>query len=248
MSFDKTHPFLNPEATIALCQTYRSEGVKMNTIKQDNKQKDDKSSSSENPESSGDEPPGSDLKAEVEEDSHWSIILAGEWQEVTEACSDFTDKLEKVHSYGNKNEDELLQEWSDWCPRNEDDEEELVKRTATQARFEPDKPPAEHLEKSKSHFTAFQEKVLIQGETSYLQKLGRVFKNGITAFISIFGFSLGKLEEFLYRKVVLRANPFYFDNSLISASFEKTNRFEVNEDDRYKLKVKIHDEETKDSL
>jgi len=220
----------------------------MNTTKQDNKQKDDKSSSQKNYESSGDEPPGSDLKAEVEENSHWSIILEGEWQEITEACSDFTDKLEKAHPYGDKNEDKRLKEWSDWHPREEWDEEELIKRTATQAKFEPDKPPTEHFKKSKSHFAAFQKKVLAQGQTSYLQKLGRVFKNGITAFISLFGLSLGKIEEFLYRKVVLRTNPFYFDNSLISASFEKTNRFEASEDDRYKLKVKIHDEETKESL
>jgi len=217
----------------------------MNTTKQTNNQNDDKSSSQQNPESSGDEPPGSELKVETEEGSHWSIILEGEWQEVTGICADFTAKLEKVHPYGDRSEDERLQEWVEWSPRKEDDEEELVKRTATQARFEPEKPPSEHLEKSKSHLDSFNEELFNRNKAPHLPELSKSFQKGITAFFSFLGFSLGKLEEFLYRKVILRTNPFYFDNSLISASFKKTNRFEVNEDDRYKLKVKIHDEETK---
>ncbi len=77
----------------------------MNTTQQDNQQKDDKSSVSENPESSGDKPPGSDSNAEVEY------------------------------------EDERLQK---------------------------------------------------------------------------------KIEEYIYKKIILRTNPPYFDNSLISASLEKT--------------------------
>ena len=220
----------------------------MNTTKQTNNQKDDESSSQKSPENSGDEPPGSDLKAEVEKGSHWSIILEGEWQEVADVCADFTDKLEKVHPYGDRSEDKRLQEWAEWTPGKEDDEKELVKRTANQARFEPNKPPSEHLEKSKSHLNSLHGKLLNQNQTSYLPDLTNSFKKGITAFVSFLGFSLGKIEEFLYRKVILRTNPFYFDNSLISASFKKTNRFEVNEDDRYKLKVKIHDEETKENF
>ena len=220
----------------------------MTTTKQTNKQKDGESSSSKDYESSGDEPPGSDLKAEVEKDSHWSIILEGEWQDVTDACSDFTDKLEKAHAHGGQSEDDRLYEWTEWHPRKEDDEEELVERTATQAKFEPDKSPSEHLEKSKSHLQSLQRKLSNQNQTSYLPELSKSLNKGVLAFVSFLGFSLGKLEEFLYRKVILRTNPFYFDNSLISASFKKTNRFEVNEDDRYKLKVKIHDEDTKENF
>jgi len=220
----------------------------MNTTKQNNHQNDDESSSQKNYENSGDEPPGSNLKVEEKESSQWSIILEGEWQEVTGACADFTEKLEKAHPQGGQNEDERLQEWAKWSPRKEDDEKELVKRTASQARFEPDKPPSEHLEKSKSHLNSLQEKLFSQNKASNLPELNKSLKRGITALVSLLGLSLGKIEEFLYRKVILRTNPFYFDNSLISASFKKTNRFEVNGDDRYKLKVKIHDEETKENF
>jgi hypothetical protein len=220
----------------------------MSTTQQSDQQKDGESSLQKNPESAGDEPPGSDLKAELEKESHWSIILEGEWQEVTGACSDFTDKLEEAHTSGDRNEDERLQEWVDWSPGKEDDEKELVKKTATQAKFEPDKPPAKHLERSKSHLNSFQEKLFNQKKTPHLPELNKFFKRGITAFASFLGFSLGRVEEFLYRKVILRTNPFYFDNSLISASFKKTNRFEVNADDRYELKVKIHDEQTKENF
>ena len=220
----------------------------MNTTKQTNNQNDDESSSQQNPENSGDEPPGSDLKAEVEKGSHWSIILEGEWQEVTGACSDFTDKLEKAHPLEDKSKDERLQEWAEWTPGKEDDEQELVKKTATQARFEPDEPPSEHLEKSKLHLNSFHERLFGQNKSPHLPKLSKSLKKGVKAFASFLGYSLGKIEEFLYRKVILRTNPFYFDNSLISASLKKTNRFEVNEDDKYKLKVKIHDEDTKENF
>jgi len=220
----------------------------MNSTRQDKPQKGDEATSQKDYESSGDEPPGSDLKVEPQEDSQWSIILEGEWQEVTGACADFTDKLEKAHTYGDQNDRGRLQEWTDWFPKRQDDEKELVKRTATQAKFEPDKPPSEHLEKSKSHLDSFQEKLFNQSQTNHLPELNKFFKKGFTAFVSFLGFSLGRIEEFLYRKVVLRTNPFYFDNSLISASFKKTNRLEVNEDDRYKLKVKIHDKETKENF
>lgn len=212
----------------------------MNATKRNNQEKDG--------ESSGDEPPGSDLKAELEQGSHWSIILEGEWQEVTGACADFTDKLEKAHTHGDKSKDERLQEWEEWSPRKEDDEKELVKRTATQAKFEPDKPPSEHLEESKTHLNSLQRQLFHQTQPSYLTELSKSLKKSITALFSFLGLSLGKIEEFLYRKVLLRTNPFYFDNSLISASFEKTNRFEVSEDDRFKLQVKIHDKETKDNF
>jgi len=220
----------------------------MNTTKQNDQQKDDKSSSQKNPESSGDEPPGSDLKVQAEEGSHWSIILEGEWQEVTGACSDFTDKLEKARNHDDQTDDEQLQEWTEWSPEKEDDEEELVEKTAAKARFEPNKPPSEHLEKSKSHLNSFHEKLFSQNQSPHLPKLSKSLKKGVKALASFLGFSLGRVEEFLYRKVVLRTNPFYFDNSLISASFKKTNRFEVNEDDKYKLKVKIHDEDTKEKF
>jgi len=220
----------------------------MNPTKQNDQQNDGESSSQKNPESSGDEPPGSDLKVQAEEGSHWSIILEGKWQEVTGACSDFTDKLEKAHTHEGQTEDERLQEWTEWSPGKEDDEEELVEKTAVKARFEPDKPPSEHLEKSKSHLNSFHKKLFNQNKTPHLPELSKSFKKGITAFVSFLGFPLGKIEEFLYRKVILRTNPFYFDNSLISASFKKTNRFEVNKDDRYKLKVKIHEEETKENF
>ena len=220
----------------------------MNTTKQNNQQKDDESSSQQNPESSGDEPPGSDLKVQAEESSHWSIILEGEWKEVTGACADFTDKLEKAHTPEDQSEVERLQEWAKWSPRKEDDEKELVKRTATQARYEPDKSPSEHLEESKSHLNSFHEKLFSQNKSPHLPELNKSFKRAIIALASFLGFSLGKLEEFLYRNVILRTNPFYFDNSLISASFEKINRFEVNGEDRFKLKVKIHDTETKEDF
>lgn len=203
----------------------------MNSTK-DKQQKDDESSSQQNPESSGDEPPGSGLKAEVEEDSHWSIILEGEWRDVTGACSHFTDKLEKAHTHEDPTEDKRLQEWTEWRPRKEDNEEELVQRTAAQAKFEPEKPPAEHLEQSQTHFDIFRKIAFNRGQTSSLKKLANFVKSGTAAVISFLGLSLGKIEEYLSRNVILRTNPFYFDNSLISASFEKTNRLSASKDNK----------------
>jgi len=224
--------------TIILAQTSQS-GVNTHIKGQDNKQKDDKSSSQKNYESSGDEPPGSGLKAEVEEDSHWSIILEGEWQDVTEACSDFTEKLEKANASESQTDSQRLQEWTEWHPREEDNEEKLVQRTAAQAKFEPEKPPVEHLKQSKTHFDTFRKIVFTRDQTFSLIKLANSVKSGIAAVTSFLGFSLGKIEEYIYKNVILRTNPFYFDNSLISASFEKTNRLAASEDDRYKLRVKI---------
>ena len=182
------------------------------------------------------------------ESTHWSVVLEGEWQDVTGKCSDFTDKLKKAHPSESKSEDERLQEWTEWYPRKEDNEEELVQKTATQAKFEPDKSPAKYLEKSRSHLNSSLKIIFNQDQASSLLKLGKSFKSGIVAFTSFLGLSLGKIEEFLYENVILRTNPFYFDNSLISASFKKTNRFEVSKNDKYRLKIKIHEEETKDNF
>jgi len=223
----------------------------MNTAtEQNNQQNDDKSSSLENSDSSSDEPPGGGLKTKTKEDSHyWSIILEGEWREVTDACSDFTDKLEEAHPYKDPEDDRRLKEWIKWHPRKDDDGEELLKRTASQAKFEPDQPPARHLKKLRTHFFSFCREISEHnGLSAGLSKLRKASKKGAKALFSFLGFSIGKIEEFFYKKVILRTNPFYFDNSLISASFKKINRFEVNENDRYKLKAKIHDEEVQDTL
>ncbi len=214
----------------------------------DRKQDDGKSSSSDSGESSEDEPPGGGQTSPEIDKGPAGIKVEGNWKEVTETCTDLTQILKEVYPENSYKESERIDEWVQWYPKQEDDKGKLGKKTARQAKFEAEQPPEEHLEESTSGFASFSEGFRKGNLKEALTSLGAASNKGITAFFAFIGESLAELEEFIYRKIVVRTNPFYFDNSLISASFREKSGFVGGEEETYQMTIKVHDREMKDDI
>lgn len=213
----------------------------------DEEREDDKSSSSENGEPSDDKPPGGGQTKPTIEEGPSGITVEGNWKEVTKTCTDFTSKLKET--YPNESfQDKWINEWVDWYPREEDDREELEEKTAEQAKYEAKQSPEEHLKQSTTKLASFREHFQECNLPEAMTNLGLASKKGVQAFFTFLGRSVASLEELIYLKIVVRTNPLYFDNSLLSASIRETNRFAAAEGDTYQLTIKVHDRELKDDL
>ncbi|MFW6104646.1 MAG: DUF5828 family protein [Candidatus Bipolaricaulota bacterium] len=232
-------------------QPFHSEGILLFTHQaQHEHEEDDKCSITENDESSDDEPPGgsSPTSNPTVEEGPSGIIVEGNWREVSETCMDFTNKLAQTHSGKSSREKEQVEEWINWYPREGDDKEELKKRTAKQAKFDPEQKPKKRMEESTTELDAFREHFQEFNLPRALENLGEASKTGASAFFSFLGQSIADLEEFIYHKIVVQTNPLYFDNSLLSASFREINRFQTTETKQYQLTIKVHDRALKRDL
>ncbi|MBS3825597.1 hypothetical protein KGY58_03545, partial [Candidatus Bipolaricaulota bacterium] len=96
-----------------------SEGILLFTHQaQHEHDEDDKCSVTGNDESSDDEPPGgsSPTSNPTVEEGPSGIIVEGNWREVSETCTNFTNKLEQTHSGESSREEEQVEEWINWYP------------------------------------------------------------------------------------------------------------------------------------
>ncbi|MFP4588628.1 MAG: DUF5828 family protein [Candidatus Bipolaricaulota bacterium] len=210
---------------------------------------EDDSSSSLDDGTSSDKTPGEGQAGPSLKEGPSGIKVEGDWEEVTAACTDLTDKLEQTCPAQIPKEDKRFKEWVDWYPREQDGEQELGEKTAEQAKFKADQTPKEHLKEGSSQFSSFRKHLRETNLTQSLIRLSKASQKWLAAAASFLAEFIGQIEGFLYRRVVTRTNPYYFDNSLISASFRKTNRFHKSaHGQRYQLTIKVHDPEVKDDF
>lgn len=205
--------------------------------------------SSEDDQASNDDSPRSKQASPTFREAPSGVCIKGNWQEVTAACTDLTNKLEQACSKQALEEDIQFKEWSNWYPREQDDEQKLSKKTAKQARFVTDQSPKKHLEEGNAKFNSFKRHLLKTNLVPSMIRLSEASQKILSAGTYLLGTVIGRIEEFLYCRVVTRTNPYYFDNSLISASFRKINSFGKHTSCRgYELTIKVHDHKIKENF
>lgn len=190
----------------------------------------------------------------LKNDSPSGISMKGNWNEVADFCEMFTKMLEEKcqgwrgRSKKNGRVQQDLQEWKDWYPKRDDSEGKLEVKTASQAKFKPKKSTKKDFKKSASDFSSFQRDLKEKNPKKEVYSFRSGLQKGARAAFSTIGRWLGKLEEFIYRQVITKTNPFYFDSSLLSASLTKNKKPFNKEEKDYRLNIKIHDRKLRERV
>lgn len=188
------------------------------------------------------------MTAAKAESTSAGVRFEGGWSEV---CS-FAENIEDIMK-DNVNDDETIEEYNDWRPRKEEDEEKISKKTAKRASIQEKEVEEEY-----------------KGANEELKQAGKKVKNGIENTIDkeksstdelkdaskslerLVGAkalnSIRKMERTIYERIMLRFNPYYFDTEYFSANLkekEDNYRFTVNVSEgdlREKVKENLKEE------
>ncbi len=190
-----------------------------------------------------DKPPDSDIPSVKNEPA--GLTVEGDWEEITNFCERFNYTLEKESRRQDLSTRDL-EDWKDWQPDQEQDQEEVRKKSATHAAFQPEGSPEENLEKSASHLDSSRRNLQNGKNKKALEDLLSATFKGVKGVLAHCGRALGKLEHFIYRHVITRTNSSYFDSELVSANLEDGGNF-VDEEE-YRIQVKIHDGDLREKV
>lgn len=211
--------------------TTHTEGEESKTSStQDQKKEDD------------DKPPDTDLPSIQDEPA--GLTVEGDWDEITDFCEQFNYTLE-TESRGDELPAKHMENWNDWHPGEDDDQEEIKERSASHAAYSPDSPPKKDFKESASHLDSSRNRMEKGEGKKAFSELLTAAKQGAKGILSHFVKTLGKLEHFIYRYVITKANSCYFDSEFVSANLEDQGKMK---DEDYKIQVKIHDEELREKV
>lgn len=169
--------------------------------------------------------------------------VEGSWETVVQHAERVSRALLRVlaarEEEATRAENRAFGQWEEWRPRQDEVlEEEIADRTAEQASVGEGEGEAEDVgvredladagRKLDDAASEIADEDLDEAAESVGESVGHTARAADTASRRI----LRALEENLYRHVVTRVSPYYFDNRLVSANLERLGdeeyRFEVN--------------------
>jgi len=183
------------------------------------------------------------------EESVSGFKARGEWTDVVEHGERITRALRELGEEVDLNE-EALAEFDEWRPKSHERiEDDVNEKTAEQASVEEGtgeqegKGPDEDLQTAGEKLAASYENLDDPDEA--VDKWGESIDYVARAADSAGRKAIRAVEDTVYRNVMTRIAPYYFDNELISANLQRVGRgegpdyvFEVNiNDDDLKLRV-----------
>ncbi len=152
--------------------------------------------------------------------------VVGDWGEIVEHAERLTSALDRAFVEEERERfEEAFEQWRGWRPRPGEVVEEVRDRTAEEASLdeadveEEANGVREDLHEAREHL---EEKL---GETEGVPEAAEAVK-GAAEKASRSARSASRqawraLEESVYRHVMTRVSPYYFDNALVSASLER---------------------------
>lgn len=181
--------------------------------------------------------------------------MEGTWKEVVE----FGESIEQA-LLDHDVEDEVVDDWSSWRPRTDEEQREMREKTVEKAKVDKGNDTAEMADEAAEHLSKSREKTR-EGE------LGEAAENATesakSAGKAVEGAgrdALRKVEEVVYRRIT-KTNPLYFDTQNFNASLESLSSIvgdkvkkalngndEDGEDRRYRLTIKPQSDDVEDAL
>jgi len=176
--------------------------------------------------------------------------VTGSWGDVVEHGERLTQALRDLNAEGVEFDEAALAEWNEWRPKSHERLDAVNEKTALQASVnegrgeQAGKDPDEDLKTAGEKLTESYEKLEEDTEAA-VDKWGESIDYVTRAADSAGRKALRKVEGVVYRNVMTQMSPYYFDNDLVSANFQRqgrgdppTYRFEVNvNDDDVKIRV-----------
>lgn len=169
------------------------------------------------------------------------LKVEGDWKEV---CV-FAKNIESFFDE-NAADERSVEEYDHWRPREEEDEKELIKRTARKACLDK-KEVEEVFNGAREELEAAGENIKkgMNGEEHRAENIKEASRD-IERLVEAESIkSIRKLEKMIYEDIMLRFNPYYFDTEDFSVNLEKISD---GGDERYKLAINVSNEEMRKKI
>jgi hypothetical protein len=181
------------------------------------------------------------------EESVSGFKVRGDWIDVVEHGERLTRALRDIDGEEDIDVDEAaLEAWDEWRPKSHERlDEDLNQKTAEQASVDEGKGekegqgPDEDLQKAGEKLTESYENLDDPDEA--VDKWGESIDYVARAADSAGRKALRKVEGTVYKNVMTRLAPYYFDNELVSANLQRVE----DEDPEYVLEININDDDLK---
>lgn len=179
--------------------------------------------------------------------------VEGSWQTVVRHAERVSRALLRAladrEEAATRAENRAFGQWEEWRPREDEAlEEEIADRTAEQASVSEGEGEAEgvgvreDLADAGRKLDEAANEVADEGLDEAAETVGESVEHTARAADTASRRVLRALEENLYRHVVTRVSPYYFDNRLVSANLERLG------DETYRFEVNVKDDDLKETV
>lgn len=182
--------------------------------------------------------------------------IEGSWDGVVEHARRVTaalmDVLQQEEDIEVEDYEQALEQWEEWRPRSHEDEdayeEDLRERTVEQASVDEGEAEEqgvgvrEDLADAGRKVGDAAENLTEEGVKEAAEAVGDSAKHTSRAAETAGRRALRAFEERLYRYLMTRTSPYYFDNRLISANIERVG------EDEFVFEINVKDDELKEAV
>lgn len=181
----------------------------------------------------------------------------GEWEEIVVMGKIISDILDDAISEDSR---DAFERWDSWRPKEDENlEKEVTEKTADEASVnkgngeEKDKNASDDLKKAGEKLSDSIDTFSDEDQdaaTDGVKESQESAKYVGRAVDSISRKALRKVEETVYKNVMTKVSPYYFDSELISANITKKSRLVNNneQDKGYTFEVRITDDDVRNEI
>jgi hypothetical protein len=168
----------------------------------------------------------------------------GSWGDIVEHGERITRALRDAGVEG-----AAFEEWDEWRPKaHERIDEDVNEKTADKASVaegkgeQEDTPPDEDIQAAGKKLSESYDQVTEGDPGSAVEKWHDSIDHVARAADSAGRKALRRVEDTVYRRVMTKLSPYYFDNDLVSANLERRTRADA---DPFSLEVNVNDDDLK---
>lgn len=180
------------------------------------------------------------MEAEDVEKTNSGVKKTGSWSKIV----DFSEKVEEALKGSAK--DESVEKLSKWRPRREEAEGDIEKKTVDSAVIKENKLEEESngvredLKEASKNAAEAGKKAAEKKNPE--KEVAKASQEAARPFYSNIAKAFRRFEDFVYRNIVLRFNPYYLDTEDFSVDMKSKG------DGEYEMGVKVPEEETREDL
>ncbi|RBI63062.1 hypothetical protein DMJ13_00430 [halophilic archaeon] len=182
------------------------------------------------------------------EESISGFKLRGDWGDIVEHGERITQALREAGASG-----EAFEEWDEWRPKTHERlGEDVAEKTAEQAHVGEGKgeqegeSPDEDLKTAGEKLTESYEKLEDDDTEGAVDRWQDSVNYVARAADSASRKAIRRVEDTVYQNVMTQLAPYYFDNELVSANIQQTNR--NGSEERFIFEVNVNDDDLKEEV
>lgn len=174
----------------------------------------------------------------------------GRWKDVVNKGEELTEAMKDADA-----EESAFSDWDEWRPREEESyAAEVKQKTVEKASVKQNRVESKGKTARAEAEDAVQDvgSAMTEATRGEVDEASKHTREAVGAFLLSMDTAVRKsvrtVEHVIYKHIVARANPYYFDGQLVSASLNKKRSLRSEKGNTYQLAVTINDDEVFDHL